>query len=97
MLSWKDAYSIKVKDKNGSSPVEAKNKESNSPVGGIDMNDITVDRSGTPVNFRFDDEQIRLLMQMPISGFTPVIINIERILNVYPMLGITTQPVKSGI
>ena len=57
-------------------------------VGGIDMNNINVDRQGAGVDIHFDMEAIQPIIDMGIDGFTPVIINITPLNSVLPLLGL---------
>nr|CAI78509.1 hypothetical protein [uncultured bacterium] len=60
--------------------------------GGIDMNEIDVDRTGEGVQIRFDQESLQPLLNMPIDGFAPVIINIIPLQSILPLLGL--EPTK---
>ena len=59
--------------------------------GGIDMNEIPVDKKGEGVNIQFDPAQLNSLQNMHIDGFAPVIINITPINNVPFLLGLANQ------
>ena len=59
-----------------------------SPLGGIDMNAINVDRQGGGVDIQFDPVEIQEIIDMGITGFAPVIINITPLLSVLPLLGL---------
>jgi len=67
-------------DKLTSSPLEK--------VGGIDMNNINVNRQGTDSKIQFDPSAIEPLLNMNIEGFVPVIINITPLPSVLPLLGL---------
>lgn len=57
-------------------------------VGGIDMNEINVDREGS-VNIQFRQEGFEELLKIPIDGFTPEIINIAPLPSILSLLGLT--------
>ena len=59
--------------------------------GGIDFNQINVNRTGKTVNVQFDPAQLIALQQGGFQGFTPVIINITRIQSPFQLLGIKTS------
>lgn len=65
-----------------------------SNVGGIDMNDIEVDRQGSGVDIQFDPVAIENLQN--IQGFTPVIINLTPITSVLPLLGLAPREEDEG-
>ena len=57
--------------------------------GGIDLNQINVNRVGhNTVSVQFDPAQLNELMQGGFEGFTPVIINITPIQSPFPLLGV---------
>jgi len=60
----------------------------NAMNGGIDLNQINVNRTGKTVNVRFDPAQLDDLMQGGFEGFTPIIINMTAIQSPLPLLGI---------
>ena len=57
-------------------------------LGGIDLNQINVNREGKAVVVQFDPAQLDQLMQGGFEGFTPVIINITPIQSPFPLLGV---------
>ncbi len=57
-------------------------------LGGIDLNQINVNREGKAVVVQFDPAQLNQLMQGGFEGFMPVIINITPIQSPLPLLGI---------
>ena len=61
---------------------------SNEKVGGIDLNEIDVDRKGAGVDIQFDPVQIQEIIDMGIDGFAPVIINFIPLPSVLPLLGL---------
>jgi len=56
--------------------------------GGIDMNNIEVDREGSGVTIQFDPAQLEDIEGLEIDGFVPVIINITPVPNILPLLGL---------
>ncbi|MCK5581355.1 MAG: UDP-3-O-acyl-N-acetylglucosamine deacetylase [Candidatus Omnitrophica bacterium] len=68
--------------------------ESSSPInehadiGGIDLNEINVDRQGTRIDVQFAPESLQPIMDMQIDGFAPVIINIIPLPSIMPLLGL---------
>ncbi len=64
--------------------------------GGIDLNQINVNRTGKTVNVRFDPAQLNELMQGGFEGFTPVIINITHISSPFQLLGIGSAKNDTG-
>ena len=54
-------------------------KTAKEKVGGIDLNQINVNRTGKSINIPFDPAQLNELIQGGFNGFTPVIINIAPI------------------
>jgi len=65
---------------------------SSSPIsndlGGIDLNEIDVDRQGAGVDIQFDPIQVQEMIDMGITGFAPVIINFVPLPSVLPLLGL---------
>jgi len=59
--------------------------------GGIDMNNIDVDRQGGGVHVEFDPVPVQEIIDMGITGFTPVIINLTPLPSVLPLLGLAPQ------
>ncbi len=57
-------------------------------LGGIDLNQINVNREGKAVVVQFDPAQLNELMRDGFEGFMPVIINITPIQSPLPLLGI---------
>ncbi len=57
-------------------------------VGGIDMNEIDLDREGAGVDIQFDPAELQGLIDTGIDGFAPVIINITPLPSVLPLLGL---------
>jgi len=60
-------------------------------LGGIDLNEIEVDRQGVGVNIQFDPAAMEPILNMQIDGFAPVIINFVPINSVLPLLGLEPQ------
>lgn len=60
-------------------------------VGGIDMNNITVDKQGSGIDIQFDPIDVQEIKGMNIEGFTPVIINITPLPSILPLLGLQPQ------
>ena len=62
-------------------------------VGGIDMNEIKVDRQGSGVDIQFDPAMMQDILINGVDGFVPVILNITPINSVMPLLGLKkTEP-----
>lgn len=59
-----------------------------SDVGGIDMNDIKVERRGSGVNIQFDPVMIQNMLDQGVDGFVPIIINLTPINSIMPLLGL---------
>ena len=76
----------KLEGETGSSPVSSAEE-----VGGIDMNKIDVDRQGAGMNIQFDPVEIQEIIDMGITGFAPVIINLTPLPSVLPLLGLAPQ------
>jgi ADP-ribose pyrophosphatase YjhB (NUDIX family) len=57
-------------------------------VGGIDLNEINVDRQGFQADIQFNPDALNGLLNMDIQGFEPVIINITPLPSVMPLLGL---------
>jgi len=61
-----------------------------SPTGGIDLNQINVNRNGKTVTVQFDQAQLSALEQGGFEGFAPVITGFQYIKGPFPLLGINT-------
>jgi hypothetical protein len=59
--------------------------------GGVDLNQINIDRTGKKVIVDFDPAQLKQLMNGGFEGFMPVIINITPVANPLPLLGIRSS------
>jgi len=70
-----------------SSPVSAEIEE----VGGIDLNKIKVGRQGAGVDIQFDPVELQNIIDLGITGFAPVIINITPLPSVLPLLGLAPR------
>ena len=66
-------------------------KLTDADVGGIDMNNIDVNRQGGGVSIQFDPVEAQQFIDMGITGFAPVIINITPLPSVLPLLGLAPQ------
>ncbi len=64
-------------------------------VGGIDMNNIELDRQGQGEGILFDMTGMEPLLNMDIQGFSPVIIDIVPINSMLPILGLA-DPTEKG-
>jgi ankyrin repeat protein len=60
-------------------------------LGGIDLNQININRTGKTIKVDFDPAQLNELMQGGFEGFSPVIINITPIASPFPLLGIAPR------
>jgi len=60
-------------------------------VGGIDMNNITIDRTETSNVIEFDMEAMQPLLDQNITGFAPIIIDIVPLPSVLPLLGLKEE------
>mgnify|MGYP001570756288 FL=1 len=58
------------------------------PLGGIDMNKIDVNKQGPGVQIKFNEQQMQNLLNGNFGGFAPVIINIVPIPSFLPLLGL---------
>ena len=56
--------------------------------GGIDMNEIELQREGAGVDIRFDPAVLESLLERGFDGLAPIIINITPIPSIYPLLGL---------
>jgi hypothetical protein len=69
--------------------------------GGIDLNRIDINRSGqgSRATFEIKPRNDNAGPATPFKGFTPVIINITPIPNIYPLLGMNAQgkPLRAGL
>ncbi len=65
--------------------------EDKQDVGGIDLNDIEVERQGAGVNIQFAPDIIQPILDSGVDGFAPVIINLTPINNIMPFLGLEPQ------
>jgi hypothetical protein len=81
----KFVQTIKEREKaQSSSPVSG-----DEDVGGIDLNEIEVDRQGAGVDIQFDPIiKLQEIIDVGIDGFTPVIINLTPLPSVLPLLGL---------
>ncbi len=77
-----DYYQIKVKK-------DGKDDAVMTDVGGIDMNDIEVERQGSGVTIDFDPAALEDFGN--VRGFTPVIINFVPLPSVLPLLGLAPR------
>jgi hypothetical protein len=59
-----------------------------SPIGGIDMNEIKVNRQGSSFDMKFDPVIIQNIVDQGVDGFIPVIINLTPINNLMNYLGL---------
>jgi len=77
------------------------NKQSELQPGGIDMNEIGIDRRGedgfieSGEGIMFEMQGMEDLLNMDIQGFTPVIIDMTPLNSVLPLLGLA--PIEKGI
>ena len=62
-------------------------------LGGIDLNQINVKRTGKTINVQFDSAQLNELEQSDFKGFTPMITGFRYIQSPFPLLGIN-NPAK---
>ncbi|MDP8267068.1 MAG: ROK family protein [Candidatus Aceula meridiana] len=66
-----------------------------SSPGGIDMNNINVNRRGSGVDIQFDSVMMQDILNNGVDGFVPVIINLTPINSVLPMLGLEPMEKES--
>jgi hypothetical protein len=72
-----------------SSPISSENESSKTDnPGGIDLNTISIERQGEGIKVSFDKMPYEELLNAPITGFRPIIINIQPIPNLLPLLGL---------
>ncbi|MCK5613142.1 hypothetical protein KAR91_65315, partial [Candidatus Pacearchaeota archaeon] len=57
-------------------------------VGGIDLNEVNVNRQGAGVDIQFDPIQVQEMIDMGVTGFAPVIINLVPLPSILPLLGL---------
>ena len=57
----------------------------------LDMNNIDVDRQGAGMDIQFDPIAVQEMIDMGITGFSPVIINLTPLPSVLPLLGLAPQ------
>ncbi len=65
--------------------------------GGIDLNQIKVNRTGKIVNVQFDPAQLNALEQGGFEGFTPVITGITHISSPFQLLGIAPTKIPHSV
>jgi len=95
-ISITDIYEVVFKQHNLSRGVDRlkilESQVSSSPLaedlGGIDMNNIPVDRAGGRIEIQFDPVQIEHIIEQGVSGFSPVIVNFVPLPSVLPLLGL---------
>jgi len=63
-------------------------------VGGIDLNEISVERQGGGIDVKFTPATVDPILQKGITGFAPVIINLTPINSVLPLLGLEPRREK---
>ncbi|MBF0384423.1 MAG: (d)CMP kinase, partial [Candidatus Omnitrophica bacterium] len=63
-------------------------KASLSDVGGVDFNNIRVNRMGNNIDIKFKPAQMQDILNNGIDGFVPVIIDIIPLMNILPILGL---------
>ncbi|OGX60464.1 MAG: hypothetical protein A2306_09465 [Omnitrophica WOR_2 bacterium RIFOXYB2_FULL_38_16] len=66
-------------------------------VGGIDMNGIEVERTGSGVEIQFVPDSFDPLLKMGIDGFVPVIINVTPVNNIMMLLGLEPKREEDDI
>lgn len=66
-------------------------KVQNSDVGGINMNNIDLERTGEGLNIEFSPSDLEPMINMGIKGFSPVIINLAPLNSVFPILGLDSR------
>jgi hypothetical protein len=64
--------------------------------GGIDFNNIGVERQGRGIDVKFDPAKIDPVLKNRIQGFTPVIINITPLPSLIPILGLDLPQDEDG-
>ena len=57
-------------------------------VGGIDLNEINVDRQDSGIDIQFDPAMMQDILNNGVDGFVPVIINLTPINSIMPLLGL---------
>jgi len=62
-----------------------------SAPGGIDMNQIDINKEGPGVDIQFTPQEMQNILQNGIDGLAPVIINIVPVTNILPLLGLEPQ------
>ncbi len=67
---------------------ELSDKDKSDLVGGINLNEIQVDRQGSGVNIHFDPATIQPILDLGVDGYAPVFINFTPITSILPLLGL---------
>ena len=78
----------------GQMPQAAKSSQD---LGGIDLNQINVNRTGNTIKVNFGPAQLNELLQGGFEGFSPVIINITPISSPLPLLGVSPRKEQEGL
>lgn len=73
-------------------PVITGQAQNTSAPGGIDMNDIPIDRDGAGIKMRYDPAMITPLLQDTFQGFKPVTIHFTPLPSIMPILGFHDEP-----
>jgi len=102
LLSASYMGDVSIGDMPVAAPDAAMNVIANAPImseqgilskGGIDLNQINVNRTGKAINVQFDSAQLNALEQGDFKGFTPEITGFRYIQSPFPLLGIN-NPAK---
>jgi len=94
LQSYIDQYKSLFKSKGDSDPPESVSSpidEQSEGVGGIDLNEIDVNRQGSGVNIQFDPVEVQQIIDAGVAGFAPVFINLTPLPSVLPLLGFAPQ------
>ena len=62
-----------------------------SSKGGIDLNDVKLNRGGSGLDIRYNDKAMQEIIDQNPTRFTPVIINIQPVKSIYPLLGLKSS------
>ena len=90
-LAWMSEAISHPHDAGGEFIPSDKDPAMKTDVGGIDLNELDVDRKGRGVDIQFNMEGMEPLLNMNIQGFSPRFINFYEIPSVLPLLGLAPR------
>lgn len=77
-----------------SKKIKPRDNAMSSDVGGINLNEIPVNRQGDGMNIKFDSGAVAPILETNVDGFSPVIINLTPIKSILPLLGLENNEEK---